>query len=36
VATDDAVALMLAIASGEKNEGDVAGWLAERVQSSNG
>ena len=36
VATEDAVALMLAIASGEKNEGDVAAWLAERIQSSNG
>ncbi len=35
VATDDAVALMLAIASGEKNEGDVAAWLAERIQNSN-
>ncbi|MFV1962701.1 MAG: type II toxin-antitoxin system death-on-curing family toxin [Acidimicrobiia bacterium] len=36
VATDEAVALMLGIASGEKNEGDVAAWLAERVRSSNG
>ncbi len=36
VATDDAVAFMLAIASGEKNEGDIAAWLAERVQSSKG
>ncbi len=35
VATDDAVALMLAIASGAKNEGDVAAWLAERIQSNN-
>jgi death on curing protein len=34
VATDDAVALMLAIASGEENEGDVAAWLAERIQTS--
>jgi len=36
VATDEAVALMLAIASGETSEGDVAAWLAERVQTSNG
>jgi death-on-curing protein len=36
VATDDAVALTLAIASGENNEGDVADWLAERIETSNG
>jgi death-on-curing protein len=35
VAADDAVAFMLAIASGEKNEGDVAVWLAERIETSN-
>ena len=34
VATDDAVALMLAIASGEKNERDVAVWLADRIETS--
>lgn len=28
--------LLLGIASGEKNEGDAAAWLAERVQSSDG
>ena len=36
VATDDAVAFMLGIASCEKNERDVAAWLAERMQTSNG
>ena len=36
VATDDAVALTLAIASREKNEGDVADWLTERIETSNG
>jgi death on curing protein len=35
VATDDAVALMLGIASGEKNERDVAAWLTNRIESSN-
>jgi len=34
VATDDAVAFMLAIASGEKNEGDVAAWLVPRIETS--
>jgi death-on-curing protein len=36
VATDDAVALMLAIASGEKNERDVAAWLTDRIETSKG
>ena len=36
VATDDAVELMLAIASGEKTEDDVAAWLAHRIEASNG
>jgi death-on-curing protein len=36
VAADDAVALMLAIASGEKNEGDVAAWLSDRIDASDG
>ncbi|MCL1601711.1 MAG: hypothetical protein M3112_09290 [Actinomycetia bacterium] len=34
--TDDAAALMLAIASGEQNVGAVTAWLAERVHSGNG
>jgi hypothetical protein len=34
LARDDAVALILAIVSGEKNEGDPAAWLKERIQSS--
>ena len=36
VATEDAVALMLAIASGEKNEGDVAAWLNDRIATNDG
>lgn len=36
VPPDDAVALMLGIAGGEKNEGDVAAWLGEQIHSSNG
>ncbi|VAW00396.1 hypothetical protein MNBD_ACTINO01-1974 [hydrothermal vent metagenome] len=36
VAMDDAVELMLAIASGEKTEDDVAAWLAHRIEASNG
>jgi death-on-curing protein len=36
VAPDDAVAVMLAIASGEKNEGEVAAWLADRIDTSDG
>jgi len=36
VATDDAVVLMLAIASGEKNERDVAAWLKDRVATNDG
>lgn len=35
-ARDDAVALMGVIVIGEKNEGDVAVWLAERIETTNG
>jgi len=31
VATDDAVAFMIEVASGDMNEGDVAVWLADRI-----
>ena len=36
VATDDAVALMLAIASCEKTEEDVPVWLTHRIETDNG
>jgi hypothetical protein len=36
LARDDAVALILAIVGGEKNEGHLAAWLEERIQNRNG